>query len=177
MGPVPPSRSIANMDNAFPKAFARVLDSVRLPLQHFLDTGFWNPNALPGYASIGIAETQVRSSCRLAAKEMKRPFIICGTEYRSGSHKEGFDTGGKRTLTWVPHPEPVFSRGFIQVPKRKYLVNHIASLTLAGDNRMICDRCTPTLWEFTVHDKALWDEYYAYVLNDPACRKARKLTS
>lgn len=151
-------------------AFNRVVDSVRLPIEHFVKTGFWNPNVLPDRKSEDISDQQVRRACRTVAKEMKRPFIVCHPTVQ-WSYRDP-DTG-----LMVEYPEPRVVGGFIEVPRRKYLHGHVATLLLAGNSKLIRHVQQATLWAFRIYDVTLWNEYYDFVLNDPECRAARKLTS
>lgn len=139
--------------------FNRVIDSVRLPIEHFAKTGFWNPYVLPDRKGEGISGQQVRRACRAVAKEMKRPFIIC-----------------HQSVQWS-YPEPKLVGGFIEIPRRKYLHGHVATLLLAGNSKFIRHVQQATLWTFRIYDVTLWNEYYDFVLNDPECRAARKLIS
>lgn len=150
------------------KVFDRVVASVQAPLQHFIETGFWNPYALEGWEEGDIAEHGVRGSCRVMSKELKRPFI------RAHPVISSTQWDGEK---WVRHPKPIFTHGLVEVPKRKYLVPLIAPLTLAAtrDSKTIRDASGTTLWEFHIYDREAWDNYYQYLLNDPDCRRARKL--
>lgn len=171
------------MDLASIKSYQRTMASVQLPIFHFLETGFWDPHSVPGWQEFDISEQQVRRACRQVATELKRPFIRCGTNveyfhYVPDTTKPR-DGWGNYPHKRVEFDKPRFSNGFIEVPKRKYLVGHIAPLTLAAskDGHIVLDRSGATLWSFYVRDQKLWDDYYQFVLNDPDCRKARKLTS
>lgn len=162
------------MNQSTPAMFNRIVDSVRLPLQHFLDTGFWDYSTKGELHKGMIGDTQVRSSCRDLAKNLKRPFIVCEKHMSYGEHSPSPSGGYK----WVYYTEPKFREGFIEVPKKKYLHSHVAPLMLAAEkDTVVIDRSIQTLWQFHIRDEALWDQYYQYVLNDPDLRKARKLTS
>lgn len=151
-------------------AFNRVVDSVRLPIEHFVKTGFWNPNVLPNYKNEDISDQQVRHACRAVAKAMKRPFIICYPALRWAYRDP--DTGLR-----VEYPEPRVVGGYIEVPRRKYLLGHVATLLLTDNSEFIRHGGMASLWSIRINDVTLWNEYYDFVLNDPECRAARKLTS
>lgn len=150
------------------QVFVRTVASVQAPLQHFIETGFWNPHALDGWQEGDISDQVVRGSCRIMSKELKRPFIRAHPVISYNEYVDG---------KWERRDRPVFNHGLVEVPKRKYLVPLIAPLTLASskDGSSIRDRSGSTLWEFYIYDPELWDQYYEYLLNDPDCRKARKL--
>lgn len=151
-------------------AFNRVIDSVRLPIEHFAKTGFWNPYVLPNYKDEDISDQQVRRACRAVAKEMKRPFIVCHPVIKR-SYRD------PETWQWHDYPEPKLAGGYIELPKRKYLHGHVATLLLTGNSEFIRHGGMASLWSIRVNDATLWNEYYDFVLNDPECRAARKLTS
>jgi hypothetical protein len=166
------------MELANLKSYQRTIASVQLPLLHFVETGFWNPYALPDWTENDIGDTFVRRATRHVAKELKRPFIQC---YAILGNKEYDAVTGK----YVPVPEPRFTSAFIEVPRRKYLMPLVAPLLLAAGeseplwqrnmDRPVWQSSCATLWQFRFGNRTLWDEYYAFVLNDPDCRKARKL--
>lgn len=168
------------MDLNASKVFQRAVDSVRVPLEHFIKTGFYDPHVLGGYQPEDIADFQVRRVCRQIAKEAKRPFIRC---YDVSSTY----TYDNKVHQWVRRDTPQWEFGFIEVPKRKYLSALVAPLLLVATpgsyydairkNAGIYEESSVTLWRFRVSDRELWDKYYEWVLNDPDCRKARRLTS
>lgn len=153
------------------QVFTRTVASVQAPLQHFIETGFWNPHALEGWEEGDITEHVVRGSCRIMSKELKRPFIRAHPSYSWQHQPVDPETN------YAPPPLRIFRCGVVEVPKRKYLAPLIAPLTLAAtsDSKTIRDASGATLWEFYIYDRQLWDQYYQYLLNDPDCRKARKL--
>lgn len=165
-------------------SFQRTIDSVRLPLEHFIKTGFWDPYILLGYTASDISDVQVRKACRLAAQEVKRPFVQCYAVFQRG---EWQNQGSQNGYKWVDYPEPKWVNGFVEMPKRRYLSPLVAPLLLAAPDEttfysrygkppaQVVRNQSRTLWSFRVFDRALWDEYYAFVLNDPDCRKARRL--
>lgn len=170
------------MDLNASKVFQRAVDSVRIPLEHFIKTGFYDPNSLVGYEPEDIADFQVRRVCRQIAKEGKRPFIRCYAV-------ESLHTFDRTTMRWEKNDKPKFEYGYVEVPKRKYLAPLVAPLLLAApeaqgryyantkDGEHVWQLSSVTLWQFRVYGKDLWDKIYDYMLNDPECRKARRLTS
>lgn len=178
MGPVPPFHHRIIMDLSASKVFSRAIDSVRVPLEHFIKTGFYDPHSLAGYEPEDIADFQTRRVCRQIAKEMKRPFIRC-----YGVISNYHFNGSK----WEKYDDPKWESGYLEVPKRKYLMPLITPLLLAAPDphrwasrnkenpvwQMPCQ----SLWQFKIYDRELWEKYYDFVLNDPDCRKARRLTS
>ena len=177
------------MELASIKSYQRTIASVDLPLKHFVDTGFWNPYVVEGWTDSDIGDTFVRRACREVAKELKRPFIQC---FASVSTTESYDTGKKNAHGYPiydvrPLPEPRFSSGYIEVPKRKYLIPLVAPLLLAAGEPTrrwnqnatapVANNSVASLWQFRITSEELWNQYYEFVLNDPDCRKARRLTS
>lgn len=159
------------------KTFDRIIDSVKLPIEHFARTGFWDPYAIEGYQPEDISDTIVRSACRKVAKGQKRPFIKLFKHMRRQQWTQN---------RYVTYPDPVFTMGIVSVPKRKKLLSIVTPLLLAAPeptkryqpNRQasVVQFELASLWEFQVYDESFWDGYYAYALNDPECRKARGLT-
>jgi hypothetical protein len=184
MGPVSPSDPSNIMDLAKIKSYQRTIASVDLPLRHFIETGFWNPRVVEGWNESDIGDSLVRSACRKVAKELKRPFIQC---YSSFVSYESYDTGetsqnGYAVYNRRPLPEPRFEAGYVEMPKRKHLAPLVAPLLLAAGGKVtlrdaVWDRTSATLWAFLIRDREFWDSYYDFVLNDPECRRARRLTS
>lgn len=167
------------MELANLKSYQRTIASVDLPLKHFIETGFWNPYVVPGWKPNDIAEQQVRGACRKVAAELKRPFIRCHPVVAFGDWMQ-VDGKYKR----VQFDQPRFEFGLIEVPKRQYLSPLVAPLLLAAKpatyreaTPTVTQTSSATLWEFRISDRQLWDDYYQFVLTDPECRKARKLTS
>jgi hypothetical protein len=172
------------MENVTSQVLSRALESVQAPINHFIETGFWNPNVLVDHKPGDVTDVQVRKICRAVARELKRPFISCHPTFSYGRHvldKEG-------VYQWEPLDKPEFAGGYVSVPKQKRLTPLVATLILASSaDKPLHQRATPkfpltaygqkTLWTFRIADKTMWDEYYSYVLNDPDCRKARRLTS
>jgi hypothetical protein len=176
------------MENITSQVLSRALESVQAPINHFIETGFWNPHAHnpDGYEPGDVGDTQVRKICRAVAQELKRPFIICHPTFSYGRSVP--DENRKGFYKWEPLDKPEFAGGYVSVPKQKRLTPLVATLILASSADMsLHQRAAPksplasygreTLWEFRIADKTMWDEYYGYVLNDPDCRKARRLTS
>jgi hypothetical protein len=162
------------------KIFERTLDSVRLPIQHFIDTGIFDLGVLgESNWNADISFVQVRRACRKVAAELKRPFIQMESYTRYIDHSYSTLPDGTTEYTSVKLDKPRWVSATVTIPKRKYLVGHISPLTLAaGDLGSACyARPTPSLWHFTITDYSLFKEYEKYILTDPACRKARKLTS
>lgn len=167
------------MDLNASKVFSRAVDSVRIPLEHFIKTGFYDPHSLPGHEPEDIADFQVRRVCRQIAKESKRPFIRCYEVVIT--YRWDYGSG------WTKLDKPEWERGFIEMPKRHYLAPLIAPLLLAApeagsryDPRTgagVHQQSLATLWSFSIFNRELWDQYYQFVLTDPECRKARRLTS
>lgn len=167
------------------KIYARALDSIRLPVEHFLATGFYDEASLPGSNwDADVSLQQVSRIVRKVAQELKRPFIECSArlvsyQYVDDTSKPPRSYGGYHQKR-IDLPEPVWSYGTITMPKRKYLMPMLTPLLLAAkEDRTapVWDRTSPTLWHFIVNSKEFWDEYYPFILNDTDCRKARKLTS
>jgi hypothetical protein len=162
------------------KSYQRTMDSVRLPLQHLIETGFWNPCIVPYGGEASIGDNSLRPAAREIAKELKRPFIRCYAHITDRI----WDNASRQ---YVSLPGPVFGEGYVEVPKRKYLMPLVAPLLLAANEvtyRYRHDTTKPvyniscnSLWQFTVCNETFWNEYYEFVLNDPVCRKARKLPS
>jgi hypothetical protein len=174
------------MENVTSQVLSRALESVQAPINHFIETGFWNPNvhAPDSYSPGDVGDTQVRKICRAVARELKRPFITCHPTFSYGRHV----LDEKGSYKWVPSEKPQFAGGYVSVPKQKRLTPLVATLILASSaDKPLHQRGTPqnplisysqkTLWTFRIADKTMWDEYYDYVLNDRDCRKARRLTS
>lgn len=169
------------MDLSTSKVFNRTIDSVRLPLEHFMATGFYDPSTLNGYEPEDIAAFQVRRACRQLAKEQKRPFIRCHVvevTYR-WDHNAG---------KWMKLAKPEWEFGYVEIPKRQYLAPLVAPLLLAAPDETarhgtllakapVIQVTSKSLWQFHVRDYQLWTKYYDFVLNDPDCRKARRLTA
>ncbi len=149
--------------------YNRIIASVQQPIAHFLETGFWNPHSLEGFEECDISEQQVRSSCRALAKALKRPFIICQPNFKYGER----DAKG----VWRPLDNPFWRGGFLSVPKLKRHAPIVAPFLLAANGEEVSDHSGETLWEFQVTDHQLWVALYDHILNDPDCRKARRLTS
>lgn len=149
--------------------YNRLIASVQKPIDHFLETGFWNPYVVEGSQVCDISDSQVRSSCRELAKALKRPFIICQPTFK-------YDELGANGV-WVPLDKPVWRGGWLTVPKLKRHTPIVASFILASNEKEVRDRSGTTLWEFAVTDHQLWTTLYDHILNDPDCRKARRLTS
>lgn len=169
------------MDLNASKVFQRAVDSVRVPLEHFIKTGFYDPHVLGGYEPEDIADFQVRRVCRQIAKEGKRPFIRCHDV------KSNY-TWDNTTSRYVQRDIPEWEFGYVEVPKRKYLSVLVAPLLLTSpaksgyydalrSNSPVYEEQCESLWRLRVRDRELWDKYYDFVLNDPDCRKVRRLTS
>lgn len=176
------------MELASIKAYQRTIASVDLPLKHFIETGFWNPFAVEGWTESDIGDTFVRRACRTVARELKRPFIQC---YAGFSTTEQVPSGEKSQNGYtlyktVPLPAPRFSYGFVEIPKQKRLVPLVAPLLLLPNRYDIMGKGLnsaaaytshlTTLWQVRIQDQELWNQYYDFVLNDPECRAARRLT-
>lgn len=159
------------------KRFTRVLDSVRVPIQHFIDTGIYDENVIASRDwSLDISQVQVRKACRKVASELKRPFIqMSETMAREARVADPTKPHG---YNWVPLPEPRFARAHVSIPRRKYLVVLATPLILSANRDVgakVYDRITPSLWNFTIFDQQIWTEYRDFIMNDPDCRAARKL--
>lgn len=170
------------------KSYQRTLDSVRLPIEHFIKTGFWDPHALDGWEENDISEQQVRNKCRQVARELKRPFIIAHPVMQFYEHRPTGKTNsyGHPSYKWTRLEQPRFSHAFVEVPKRKYLYPLVSSLLLlpqgqsrwdSGDGKAAISLDYASLWQFRINDETLWRQYYDFILNDPECRAARRLTS
>jgi len=169
------------MDLNTSKVFNRAIDSVRLPLERFMATGFYDPFTLNGYEPEDIAAFQVRRACRKLAKEQKRPFIRCHvveTTYQ-------WDHNAAK---WVKLAKPGWEFGYVEVPKRKYLAPLVAPLLLAAPDEIVpqgtvlakapvIQVASKSLWIFHIRDYEFWTKYYDFILNNPDCRKARRLTA
>ncbi len=142
--------------------YDEIMAGVSLPLLHFLETGFWNPRAGNYQGHIGL--DQVRSACREMARSMKRPFIQAYSFH--GYEEPGNPNSG---LAW--------RYGILEVPKLKRHTPIVQQFILVADSAVVYDRSSATLWGFQVTDHRLWEQLYQYILNDPECRKARRLTS
>lgn len=174
------------MDLANLKSYQRTIASVDLPLKHFIETGFWNPYVIEGWTENDIGDTFVRRAARHIAKELKRPFIQCHAVIQ---FRESYDTGKKtddgRAIWDVRDLDtPRFRHGYVQMPKQKRLAPLVAPLFLLPERTYPQtsqtsgeQQHTKTLWRFKVFNRELWDQYYAFALNDPDCRKARRLTA
>jgi hypothetical protein len=183
MGPVPPSHHRIIMELASIKAYQRTIASVELPLRHFIETGFWNPDSIEGWTDSDIGDTFVRRACRTVARELKRPFIQC---YATFLTSESYDTGkrsenGRIIYDMRPLPAPRFNYAFVEIPKQKRLAPLAAPLLLLperyqGNNTAGFTQHRTTLWQAHITSEELWNQYYDFVLNDPECRKARRLT-
>lgn len=189
MGPVPPLDHSIIMELASIKSYQRTIASVELPLKHFIETGFWDPYSCGRYdQDADIGDSIVRRTCRNVARELKRPFIQCfavvryavrvGTGEKSQYGHDLYET--------VDLPEPQFEYGFVMIPKQKRLAPLATPLLLMPDvysTRVSGVSYIPahsmhsaTLWRARIYNQDLWNDYYNFVLNDPECRKARKLT-
>jgi len=164
------------------KRFTRVLDSVRVPIQHFIDTGIFDDNCLGAVDwSLDISPSQVRRACRKVASELKRPFIQMSEQidrYHHVPDETKPNPYGGYYSKLVELPEPRWARAYLSIPKRKYLTVLASPLLLAGSREHdapVYDRSTPGLWNFTIFDHQFWLEYQSFILHDPACRAARKL--
>jgi hypothetical protein len=163
------------------KVYQRALDSLQVPIKHFMETGFWNENALPRWEAPDISYPQVRRIARQIAKEAGRPFItatetIERTRWTADTSRP--DGHGGYYMKRVKLDEPRWARAYISMPKRKFLLPLVSPLLLAASNEggsPIYDRSGATLWEFTINDHSFWVGYYDFILTDPDCRKARKL--
>lgn len=168
------------------KSYKRTIDSIEQPVRHFVETGFW---VEPLWEEGKISYAQVRRVVRDIAKELKRPFIVCGSAYRTYEHR---DTGRKDLHGYtiyerIEYDTPRFSHGYVEVPKRKYLLSIVAPLLLLPEgseyipvNKLmspVFNVSTSKLWQFRIDSEEFWNEYYNFALNDPDCRRARKLTS
>lgn len=173
------------MDLSSIKSYQRTIASVQVPILHFLETGFWNPYALPSYEEHDISEQQVRRKCRQIARELKRPFIQC---YASLSWHDAVPTGevsqwGNPVIEHVKRDTPKFSMGYVEMPKQKRLAPLMAALSLLpkagekGNDSIGWQAEAATLWQFRISDEKAWTKIYDFLLNDPDCRKARGLTS
>jgi len=163
-------------------SFDRVLDSVRIPIQHFIDTGIFDDSCLgAGDWSLDISLSQVRRACRKVASDLKRPFIQMSESidrYHYVPDETRPDSYGGYYPKRVELPEPRWVRAYISIPKRKYLTVLASPLILAGSRKYVApvyDRSSPGLWNFTISDHQFWLEYQSFVMYDPACRAARKL--
>lgn len=174
------------MELANLKSYQRTIASVDLPLKHFIETGFWNPHVIADYNfDSDIGDTFVRRACRAVARELKRPFIQCYPMFTTTEHyvtgeksPNGYDLYGTRPL-----PEPKFQGAWVEMPKYKYLTPLAAPLfmlpegSFGNHDKAGFQANLTTLWRFRINDRELWDKYYDFALNDPDCRKARRLTS
>ena len=165
-----------------PASFTRVLDSVRVPIQHFIDTGIYDENASGKHDwSLDVSPSQVRRACRKVASELKRPFIQMSEQidrYRYVPDMTQPNSRGGYNSKREDLSEPRWARTYVSIPKRKYLTVLVSPLLLAGSREHdapVYDRSTPSLWNFTIFDHQFWLEYQSFVLHDPACRAARKL--
>lgn len=159
------------------KHFTRVLDSVRIPIQHFIDTGIYDENANGKHNwSLDVSPSQVRRACRRVATELKRPFIQMSETMQTEARVE--DPTSSYGHKWESLPEPRWARAHVSIPRRKYLAVLATPLILAANRDVgakVYDRIIPSLWNFIIYDRQIWDDYYAFVMNDPVCRAARKL--
>jgi len=158
------------MEQFASKVMARTIASVQLPMEHFLKTGFWDPFSSGTFEEFDISEPQVRRACRQMSVELKRPFITCHSQF-STHELQTSPTGD----LWVKRDTPLWSYGIVQVPKKAYLNVLVAPLMLAENNAQVRDQSGTTFWNFIVSDRDVWDKFYDYLLNDPDCRKARRL--
>lgn len=169
------------MDLSTSKVYRRVIDSVRVPLEHFVSTGLYDPFSLEGFEPEDIADFQVRRACRQLAKELKRPFIRCYNVFSAFQWDHN-------KAKWVKLEVPDWNYGYVEVPKRQYLAPLVAPLLLAApeagsyvevrsaQGKVLQEQCR-SLWRFRIRDRPLWDSYYQFMLSDPDCRKARRLTA
>lgn len=177
------------MDLTNLKSYQRTIASVDLPLKHFVETGFWNPHAVEGWTENDIGDTFVRRAARQIAKELKRPFIqiyACMTIWGRRQVNDPSKPSWAQTERYKLD-KPVFSHGYIQVPKRQYLAPIVAPLFLlpdrpvrygdVGKDVLGWGHHTITLWQFRISNEEFWNEYYQFALNDHDCRKARRLTA
>lgn len=161
------------------KRFARTLESVRAPIQSFIDTGIFEEGIMgKDDWDCDISIVQVRRAARKVAAELKRPFIVVEDYSTYYNRSYGIDSEGRSVYNFERLDEPRWVNTHISIPKRKYLVDHVTPLILASENREVCfDRSTPGLWVFTIQDYPFWQNYQTFLLNDPDLRRARKLTS
>lgn len=160
------------------KVYAKAIQCLSGPVDHFIETGFYNLASAGEYGDGWISEPQVRRICREIAKEQKRPFIQASEYYATN----GYDQAARKPYKL---DKPIWNNAWIEMPKRKYLLPLATPLLLAsGDNDTTYkpgDAIMPyrqeTIWSWRIVDKSFWDEYYNFILNDPDCRRARKLTS
>jgi len=150
--------------------YDRIIASVQEPLDHFVKTGFWKPN------------TTGKKACRELASSMKRPFIQCYDWSITGEWVQTSTAGWE----WMNHKTPVWSFGYVEAPIQKRLLPLVAPLMLgsvkqgkhtSATTHKVTDNSLETIWRFHIYDQKIWNRYYDFVLNDPDCRRARKLTS
>lgn len=158
------------MEQLTSKVMARTIASVQLPMEHFFKTGFWDPFSSGTFELCDISEPQVRRACRQMAAELKRPFIACHSQYSTHELQSLPDKN-----VWVKRDNPIWNYGIIQVPRKAYLNVLVTPLMLAENNAEVRDQSGTTYWSFVVSDRNVWDKFYDYLLNDPDCRKARRL--
>lgn len=174
------------MELASLKSYQRTIASVDLPLLHFVETGFWNPCVVEGWTESDIGDTMVRRACREVARELKRPFIQCYAVFQTTEHypTEEKNQHGHTLYATRALPEPKFSFGYVEIPKRAYLTPMASPLLFLPEGRRYGPDAregfaipAATLWRFRIESEELWNKYYEFALNDPDCRKARRLTS
>lgn len=171
------------MDYTISKVANRAIASVHLPIAHFVETGLYDPNAVPGYDRADISEVQVRRVCRQVAKDLKRPFIQCYSYMQTGHHvPDGVNAQGYPKSKYVELDAPRFASGIFYCRKAKYLAPLVAPLLLLNDDEIArsgvgWNSSGNSFWQYQIKDHQLWTSFYEHVLNDPDCRKARGLTT
>lgn len=168
------------------------LASVYLPVQRFLETGFYRgpfcdeeiPEHLRTWERM-ISDTQTRRICRAVAREQKRPFIQL---YESWSKTEMAATDekneyGNPIYKYQTLPEPRFNYVAVVVPKRKYTMPLVTPLLLVapdqadwrpGTRPLVSSFRMHSYWKFQIYDLDFWREYSA-AFDRPEMRAARRL--
>ena len=162
------------------KIFTRALESVRAPVQHFIDTGIYDEGLLGETNwAVDISFAQVRRVARKVAAELKRPFIQMHEYLAYYEHEYYPQSNGSNRFNTVKRDTPRWVHTNVVVPKRKRLVDHITPLILAseGPEPPCLDMSTPTLWKFCIQDHQLYKAYQHAIMTDPDLRRARGLTS
>lgn len=173
------------------KVLDSALDSVRLPIEHFIATGFYDAMYLREQGPGDMPEFVVRSAVRAVAKELKRPFIRLHEVWSRSTSCRNPKTG---EWEYKKYDAPEWHGGYFEVPKRKRLAPLVAPFLLVeptdrwtgkvntwqpiakDEHPAISAHEYTTLWAFSIRDKAMWDQFYHDLMHDPQLRRARGLT-
>ena len=151
-----------------------VISEILDPIKKQLETGiFFYPN----YTAEGLVRLiHIRKYARAVAKEYGRPFVQAG--YRVEQYK--YSALHRRYLR---REEPLIVGGWLQVPKRQYLMPLVAPLLLAADDKPtalekgIGMANYRSMWKFYFHDGDVFEAFIQSALSSPEIVAAIKRTT